>query len=202
MNMTGILGLTGTVIGLIRALPQLLRLLRSKEALGVSVDTALTSSIVSFGWATYGYLTQQPYVTLATGSSGVVFLAIAVCALKFGRKIREIKVTPGWFCILLFAFLIKGEVGLGIILPISILVSNIPQIYVAVREQDLTDLSLGTWILSMSDGLVWGLYAMIENDYSIMVFAFFQLVTSGAVTFLKLSDRKKQLICISKAPVD
>ncbi len=191
MNITAILGLVGTVIGLVRALPQFCRLLRSKEALGVSVDTALTSSIVSFGWAIYGFLTQQPYVAFATGSSAVVFLMIALSALRFGRKFREIKVTPVWFCALFFAFLIKAEVGLGIILPISILVSNIPQIYVSIREEDLTDLSLGTWVLSMSDGFVWGIYSLVEYDYSIMVFALFQLITSGAVTFLKLSNKKK-----------
>ncbi len=191
MNITAILGLAGTIIGLVRALPQLLGLLRSKEALGVSVDTALTSAIVSFGWAIYGFLTQQPYVVLATGSSGVVFLMIAVSAVRFGRKLREIRVTPVWFLVLVSAFLVKEEVGLGIILPVSILVSNVPQIYVAAREEDLKDLSLGTWVLSMSDGFVWGIYSLIENDYSIMVFALFQLITSGAVTFLKLSNQKK-----------
>jgi uncharacterized protein with PQ loop repeat len=191
MNITIILGLAGTVIGLVRALPQLVRLLRSRQALGVSVDTALTSAIVSFGWATYGVLTNQPYVTLATGASAAVFFVITISALKFGRNIKEFRIAPVWFVALSVAFLFKKEAGLGIILPISILVSNIPQICVAAREKDLTDLSLGTWVLSMSDGLVWGLYSVIEQDYSIMVFALFQLMTSGAIVFLKFLNQKK-----------
>lgn len=191
MNITVILGLAGTIIGLVRALPQLLRLLRSKQAMGVSVDTALTSAIVSSGWAIYGFLTQQPYVALATGSSAAVFLVITLSALRFGRRVTEFRIAPVWFFALLIAFLVKREDGLGIILPISILVSNIPQIYVAAREEDLTDLSLGTWVLSMSDGFVWGLYSLVAYDYSIMVFALFQLVTSGAVTFLKVLNQKK-----------
>jgi uncharacterized protein with PQ loop repeat len=192
MNITVILGLAGTVIGLVRALPQLVRLLCSRQALGVSVDTALTSAIVSFGWAAYGVLTNQPYVTLATGASAAVFFVITISALKFGRKIKEFRIAPGWFVALSVAFLIEGQAGLGIILPISILVSNIPQICVAAREEDLTDLSLGTWVLSMSDGLVWGLYSVIEQDYSIMVFALFQLMTSGAIVFLKFLNQKKR----------
>jgi hypothetical protein len=96
MNISSMLGLIGTLIGLVRALPQLIHLLRAKEACGVSVDTAATSSIVGFGWAVYGF---------------------------------------------------------GIILPVSVLVSNIPQIWVAYKEDDLSDLSLGIWLLSMSDGL-------------------------------------------------
>ncbi len=54
---------------------------------------------------------------------------------------------------------------------------------VAAREEDLTDLSLGTWVLSMSDGFVWGLYFLFESNYSIMVFALFQLATSGTIVF-------------------
>ncbi len=191
MNFSAILGLIGTMVGLTRALPQLIRLLRSKKALGVSVDTTLTSAIVSFGWAVYGLMTHQLYVALATGSSGLVFLMITTAALRSGHRINEIRVTPVWFCALLSAFLFKREAGLGIILPISILVSNIPQIFVAVKENDLADLSSGTWALSMLDGLIWGVYALVEHDYSIMVFAFFQLTTSGTIVVLKLFKKEK-----------
>jgi uncharacterized protein with PQ loop repeat len=63
------LGTLGTAIGLVRAVPQLVRLLRTREAHGVSVDTAATSSVVSLGWATYGVLTKQPYVTFVTSDA-------------------------------------------------------------------------------------------------------------------------------------
>jgi uncharacterized protein with PQ loop repeat len=109
MNITVILGLAGTVIGLVRALPQLLRLLRSRQALGVSVDTALTSAIVSSGWAIYGFLTQQPYVALATGSSAAVFFVITVSALRFGRRIKEFRIAPVWF-FALFQLVTSGAV--------------------------------------------------------------------------------------------
>lgn len=191
MNLSSILGIFGTVIGLIRALPQLFSLFRSKGALGVSVDTAATSAIVSYGWAIYGVLTVQPYVVLATGSAGTIFLIITFTALRFGRQLKELKVAPAWFCILVLAGIHAKEKGLGVILPISILVSNIPQLWVAYKEEDLTDLSLGTWLLSMADGLVWGLYSIIEHDISIMVFGFFQLTTSGLIVAFKLFRKSK-----------
>ena len=191
MGISAVIGLIGTVIGIVRALPQLIRLLRSKKAMGVSVDTALTSSIVSFGWAIYGVMTQQPFVALATGSSGVIFFAITLAALKLGRRIHEIRISLVWLCVLSLAFLLKKEIGLGIILPVSILVSNIPQLVVTVKENDLTDLSLGTWILSWSDGFVWGVYSFIEHDHSIMIFALFQLITSGAIVFMKVLNNRR-----------
>lgn len=192
MTSLSILGALGTLIGLVRAVPQLVRLLRARQAYGVSVDTAATSSIVSFGWATYGVWTSQLYVSLATGSSGLVFAIITVMALRFGRRAREFAVAPVWLAVLLVAGGLAGTAGLGIVLPISVLAANIPQLWVAYREGNLADLSLGTWLLSMADGLVWGIYTLIQPDTAIMVFAGFQLMTSGLIVALKLAHMLKQ----------
>lgn len=192
MTSLSILGALGTLIGLVRAVPQLARLLRTRQAYGVSVDTAATSSIVSFGWATYGLLTHQLYVSLATGSSGVVFAIITVMALRFGRRVREFAVAPIWLVVLLAAGGLAGQAGLGIVLPISVLAANVPQLWVAYHEGNLADLSLGTWLLSIADGLVWGVYTLIQPDMAIMVFAGFQLTTSGLIVALKLAHMLKQ----------
>jgi len=192
MDFASFLGSAGTAVGLIRAIPQLVRLLRAREAFGVSLDSAATSSIVSFGWAAYGVLTDQLYVSLATGSSGLIFAIITLFALRFGRSRREFKVAPFWFIILLLAGILFGKSGLGIMLPISVLAANTPQLWVAYKEGNLTDLSLGTWALSITDGLVWGVYSILKQDYSIMVFGFFQLITSGSIVILKLIHLSKE----------
>jgi uncharacterized protein with PQ loop repeat len=181
MEAAGVLGALGTIIGLVRALPQLLRLLRTKDAHGVSLDTAGTSSVVSFGWATYGVLTEQLPVTLATGASGIVFALIAAVALGLGRRVNEFRATPVWLVVLLGAGVLAGADGLGILLPLSVLVANLPQLLVAYREPDLTGLSLSTWLLSVSDGLVWAIYALVTGDVAILVFGVLQTTTSGAI---------------------
>jgi len=187
MNAPLILGAVGTVVGLVRAVPQLVMLLRRREAFGVSVDTAGTSSIVSFGWVAYGLLTQQFAVSFATGASGVVFAAIAAAALRFGRQWREFRITPLWCVVLALSGLLAGEKGLGVVLPISVLAANIPQLRVAYREQNLADLSLGTWVLSVTDGLVWGTYSLLRHDTSIMAYGIFQVLTSGSIVALKVA---------------
>ena len=192
MNFVSVLGSAGTVIGLIRAVPQLIRLLRAREAHGVSLDSAATSSIVSFGWAAYGLLSDQIYVSLATGSSGLIFAIITFCAVRFGRSSKEFKVAPLWLVVLLLSGIFFGRIGLGVILPVSVLAANIPQLWVAYREGNLTDLSLGTWALSITDGLVWGIYSLIQHDVSIMVFGFFQLITSGLIVVLKFLHLAKE----------
>jgi len=191
MNIRSILGTLGTIIVLVRAVPQLVRLLRAREAYGVSVDTAASSSIVSLGWALYGVLTNQPYLSCASGPAGVIFAIITVLALRFGRQAREFKIAPVWFGVLVLAGAIGGKNGLGMVLPISVLVTNIPQLWVAYKEDNLTDLSLGTWLLCVADGLTWGGYSLIQHDISIMVGSFFQLTTSVLIVALKLANKAK-----------
>ena len=187
MNPSSIFGFIGTIIGLVRALPQLISVLRAQKACGVSVDTTATSSIVSFGWAAYGFLTHQPFVSIATGASGIIFFLITFFSLRFGRTMKEFKVAPFWLCVLFLSYYFIGVNGLGLVLAVSILAANIPQLWVAYRETNLSDLSLGTWLLSMSDGLIWGIYSYLQYDFSIMTFAFFQLSTSGMIVALKVS---------------
>jgi hypothetical protein len=78
------------------------------------------------------------------------------------------------------------------LLPISVLAANLPQVWTAYREADLAELSLGTWLLSMCDGLVWGTYSLLQHDISIMVFGALQLTTSGLIVALKLWHKTRQ----------
>ncbi|MEA2447406.1 MAG: hypothetical protein QOK47_1043 [Actinomycetota bacterium] len=181
------LGALGTLIGLVRALPQFIRLLKTRDAHGVSLDTAATSCVVSFAWATYGVLTDQLVVVLATGLSGAVFALITLLALKLGRRVSELRAAPIWFAIALVVTVVGGSVALGVILSAGALVANVPQVVVAYRERDLTGLSPSTWALTASDGAVWSLYGIITGDIPIMVNNLFQFSTSAAIVIRRLA---------------
>lgn len=187
MDAAAALGVAGTLVGLVRALPQLIRLAKTRDAHGVSVDTAATSSVVSFGWATYGALTEQVPVTLATGSSGVVFALITLYAMRLGRRPSELRAAPVWFVVLLTVAAAARADGLGVLLPVSVLVANVPQLVVAYRESDLTGLSTSTWLLSVSDGAVWLVYALVTGDKAILVFGILQLTTSSAIVARRIA---------------
>jgi uncharacterized protein with PQ loop repeat len=155
------------------------------------VDTTGTSTIVSISWVVYGILTSQPYVSLATAPTAVIFAISTFAALRFGRSVREFRVAPIWGAVLLLAGLLGGVPGLGLVLSISVLISNLPQLWVAYHEGNLEDLSLGTWLLCTCDGLVWGSYALLMHDTSILFYGIFQFATSASIAALKLAHRAK-----------
>ena len=191
MNISSILGAIGTILGLVRAVPQLVRLVRAREAFGVSVDTTGTSAIVSVAWVVYAILTGQPYVCFATAPTAVTFAISTFAALRFGRSVREFKITPIWCVVLLLAGLLGGVAGLGLVLSVSVLISNLPQLWVAYNEGNLEDLSLGTWLLCTCDGLVWASYALLMHDTSILFYGIFQFATSASIATLKLTHRAR-----------
>jgi len=80
MNFISTLGFIGTIIDVLRAAPQLVRLLRERKSFGVSVDTSGTSCVVSLGWTTYGIITDQIFVALASGAIASFFFIITVAA--------------------------------------------------------------------------------------------------------------------------
>lgn len=192
MNFISTLGLTGTIIDLLRAAPQLIRLLRERKSFGVSVDSSGTSCVVSLGWTTYGIITDQIFVALASGAIASLFFIITLAALRLGRSAREFRIAPLWLVVLFSAVAFFGKNGLGLMLSISALISNVPQIRVAYKEENLSGLSLGTWLLTLSGGLIWFVYGFLNNDLTIMVSTFFQSVTSAIVIGLKLFKQRKQ----------
>lgn len=187
MQATTLLGALGTAIGLVRAVPQLYRLVRSRDPHGISIDTAATSSVISFGWTTYGLLTGQLPVATATFSSAVVFAAIASVALYFGRSLAEIKTAPWWYFVLVGSLIAGGTDGLGLLLAFSVLVGNLPQIVTSFRESDLSGLSPVTWAFSMADGVVWLLYAVLSDDLAILSYGILQLITSSVISARRLA---------------
>lgn len=187
------LGAVGTFIGLVRALPQFIRLLRAHDAHGVSLDTAATSCVVSFAWTTYGLLTDQFAVVLATGSSGTIFALITLLAMKLGRRVTELRAAPIWFVIATVVTVTTGSEGLGVILSVGALVANTPQVIVAYRERDLTGLSPSTWALTASDGAVWSLYGIVTGDIPILLNNSIQFSTSAAIVVRRLTWGRKRL---------
>lgn len=191
MNGMTVFGVVTVALGISRAMPQLIRLLRARRAYGVSVDTAVTSMLVSFGWAAYGFLTEQPAISFASGASGIIFALIAASALRFGRQLRELKIAPVWLAVLILMGGFGGAIGLSIVLPISVLAANVPQLRLAYKEGDLTDLSLGTWLLALTEGLIWGGYGIVQRDLAVLVNNSLLVATSALIVAAKLTRAAK-----------
>ncbi len=175
-----------TALGVTRALPQLIRLLRTRHAHGVSVDTSATSTFVSAGWAVYGFWTDQLALSVASIATTIIFVLITLATIRFGHQWKELKIAPIWMTTLLLFGGIGGPTGLSLALLFSGLIANIPQVRVAYKEKNLADLSLLMWLIAMTEGLLWSNYGFINRDIAIFVNSSFSVITSAMIVSLKL----------------
>lgn len=181
MTWLSALGVLATIVGLTRAMPQLARLLRARDAAGVSLDGCATSAIVSSFWATYGVLTGQPAVVLASGTPAAIFVLITLAALRYGRTVKEFRTAPVFLIVFTSVVMTGGAVGLGLVLTVGALIANMPHVVVAYREKDLSGISPSTWKLTATDGAIWVTYALVTGDIPILVNNIFQFTTSALI---------------------
>ena len=181
MNTLAVIGVIGTATALFRAVPQLVRLLRTQDAAGVSVDGSATGAVVMTAWTAYGFLTDQPAVILACGIPAITFGLITIAAVRYGRKAKEIKAAPLWAPVFVGFAIAGGATGLGIILTVGALIANVPHVLVAYREKDLSGISPTMWKATATDGSLWILYGLISGDIPILVNNTLNLVTALAI---------------------
>jgi uncharacterized protein with PQ loop repeat len=181
LNALTIISVLGTVTALFRALPQLVKLVRTQDVAGISVDGAATGTVVMSAWTTYGFLTDQPGVILACGIPAITFAAIALASLRYGRKLGEIKAAPLWLPAFATFLIAGGVTGLGIALSVGALIANTPHVLVAYREKDLSGISPTMWRATCTDGALWVAYGVISGDIPILVNNTLNLVTGLAI---------------------
>lgn len=151
------------------------------------MDASATTSVVSAAWAAYGALTNQPAVVLASGSSAVIFALIAVGALRLGRSPRELRAAPLWLAVLSVAGVLLGVKSLAMLLSVSVVIANGPQVLVALRERDLSGVSVGTWLLSILEAVAWGTYGFFAHDGAILLYGLLHFITSVTILALRVA---------------
>ena len=181
-----------TVLGITRALPQLIRIIRTRQARGVSIDTSATSAFVSLGWAVFGFWTEQFSISFASGATAIRFVFFTFGSVRFGHQWKELKIAPAWMTMLLLFGGLGGATGLSLVLLLSGLVANIPQVRVAYKEQNLADLSLLMWLIALTEGLLWSSYGFIQQYIAVFINNSFAAITSAIIVTLKLAENFKQ----------
>jgi uncharacterized protein with PQ loop repeat len=176
-----VLAWIGTVLFLVRLLPQPLHLWRHRRDEGVSAQ-ALTNNLVSDAfWLPYGLVAGLPPVWFAS----VVAVPLDLLTIVLVRR----RVTPGvvatgtaWAAALAGAWMLGGAAGLGVALAASVVVNHGPQVLAALRSDDLSGLHPATWWFSLAEALLWGVYGAALRDPALIAYS--AVLASAATVIL------------------
>ena len=177
-----LLGWLASVVYLSRLLPQPIRLTRTGLPEGISTVAAMNAVISDAAWIAYGLqagLLPVWLVALVGVVPGVWTVGLLRREVDRGDLVR----SGAWLAVIMVAALVGG---LGVILAASVLVNVGPQVWTALRSNDLRGLSAFTWVLAIGDGLLWGAYGWVVADVALLAYAGV-LVTGALIVLLRMA---------------
>lgn len=165
MTAAQILGAAAAVSSLLFVWPQVVRLVRTGDVDGVSVPATLWASVAYVLWMIYGGREGLPFVVLANLQATVGFGLVVLLAA--GRR----PVPPAvWLTAALGAALLgvaavaAPTTAVGALAIAAGASGFVPQTIVALRDQDLSGLSITTYLLIALSTSVWAAYGIAEAD--------------------------------------
>jgi uncharacterized protein with PQ loop repeat len=154
-------------------IPQILRLVRTRDTAGVSST-----------WAAFGALTNTTWVIyLAMIGLWAAAVAPALAVLAYTIMVRflvrdDLRRSWIWLSVL-YAFLFSVVAGLGgtdalaPMLALTPVVQLAPGMTSVFRETHPTGVSPTTWGLSLCEAVLWGLYGWLVSDTALVGYGLF-----------------------------
>ncbi|MDH3190832.1 MAG: PQ-loop domain-containing transporter [Acidimicrobiia bacterium] len=152
-------------------LPQIVKLVRTRNTAGVSTTWPALGFAINVGWFTY-MISQQLWVSIAPPFITFVAYAVTLWALRrAGRDIRAPYVRGLAAAVILVGVAIVGgwEV-LGIALGLSYGVVSAPSVWTAYRTSDPSGIAPLTWWIGAVEALLWGSFGWYHSDRGIITF--------------------------------
>jgi uncharacterized protein with PQ loop repeat len=187
-----LLGYLGSALGVVMVLPQIVRVLRSPHAGGVSALSWALTATCCLLWFMYGVRTAQPVQLVGNAFliTGAVVIALAVPSMvRAGWRVSGLGLAGA------------ATVALGLALPGQAvgfaafglgLFSTWPQVATSVRTfraRSASGVSIGTFALKALSQSCWLLFAIGTRDSAVTVAALMALSTALLVIGLERAAR-------------
>ncbi len=178
------------------AIPQAVRVIRTRRVEGVSLTWAAMSVVNNAWWVIYavgvGNLAIIPVAAISIAGylviiTGLVILGGARQPLVALGASLVIALVP------LAALQLGGWAAAGVVLGLLYAVQLAPAVSSAVRNTDLTGVSAGTWIVAFVEAALWGIYGTGRADLGLMSMAVTGVLMSSVVLICVLRWRGAQV---------
>ncbi len=175
-----------TVVGCSFLVPQLVRLVRFRDPSGVSTTAAAMGVVQTGSWVVYGIGTGAWAVVVPSSLAlpqyvGVVLLTATTATARWralalasfaGSIVTAVTMVSAWWG--------PGPwAGLGAIVTLAVVWQYLPAVASAFGADGTFGLSVSTWLLIGTNGLVWAAYGAVARTWAISAYG---LVLIGATT--------------------
>jgi hypothetical protein len=161
--------------GIPQYLPQILKLRRTGDPVGVSWSWAMLTSLNNGAWFVYFILSG--YWSALVPSSAATLLAGVLATMLTARR-RAVAPIAAWAALLVTAYVVAGRNGLGTLLTAAFVIQVSPSIWTAYRTRHPTGISRGTWTLVLGELTCWATYGLHRSDPRLIVLGFTGITAS------------------------
>jgi len=161
-------------------LPQVIKLIRTRDSAGVSATWPALGFVINVGWFAY-LIYNQLWASIMAPFITFIFYAVTLWALaRTGRSLR----TPmwrgvGWSVLLMVVLATGGWATFGVALGLSYGVMLTPSVWTAYRTADPSGIAPLTWWIGLIEASLWGYYGAFHSDRGIVTFAVVGVVGSS-----------------------
>ena len=163
---------TATVLAGTSLIPQIVKLVRSRDPAGVSATWPSIGVVSNGAWSTY-LIHEGLWPASISTLLMVAFFSVVLWALhRAGSPIRaSIWRGVGWATTLVVVTVFAGWFVLGTVLGFSQFLQVAPALLTAYRTDRPTGIAPATWAIAGTEGTLWGYYGWFHGDIPIMIFA-------------------------------
>jgi len=188
-----LLGVVCPALTISMIFPQLLRLCRG-SASGVSLWMWVLLLASAEMWLAYGFVFGVVAEIVANGPNIVFGMVLIILVTRHARHILR-----GVAMVLAASGLTLGIALEGVVTHDAFLLSSLavtssfvlflPQLYTALRQDNLSGVSGVTWFLALAMGLCWGTYGLLLHHFSIFLPNVVAVPASAAILLRVLGHR-------------
>lgn len=191
MDLATAIGFAATAVSISRSVPQLARILRTRNVTGLMPATPGCTAVSSVGWASYALTLGDPTL-LTTSLVGVLSAtALSILIARIGGVSQWNKrIIVLWGLLLAVIASIGGAPVLAGTLTAAVLVNSAPQVTAVLRNPDAQGVSVVAWLLGGAEGALWATYGTAAHDPRLVLWGFAVLLPATVVVSV-LAPRRR-----------
>ena len=172
--------------------PQIIKLIRTRDSSGVSSTWPALGFVINVGWFFY-MIHNEHWVAVFAPLVTFVSYAVILWALSRSGRILSASYVRGilWTGLLIAVTFIYGWETLGVVLGLSYAVQLTPSIWTAYRTSDPSEVSSATWWIGSVEAILWGAFGTFHADRGIVTFAVVGLIGSILMLIRYYSTRRQ-----------